>query len=154
MPILVADRFLPKNGLTFPLIEDLYLIGGFRVVETMEERDSFLSDPNKKQGLKKGAVFVVNETGVWWHYDGNNGWIKAAFKDPTGTTGFTFQQTMASTLWTVMHNVSQYFTVDVFVNNEIVNADIKVVNNNMFTAGFATPQTGYVVMNFPNTVPA
>ena len=57
MPIYVASNFLPKSLGPFPLIEDTYQLGGFRVVSATADRDA-IPTLRRKEGM---MVFVRSD---------------------------------------------------------------------------------------------
>lgn len=74
MPIPVASFFTPRPGADYFLLEDIYLRGGYRAVETIEERDA-MSDT----GLKNGTLAYVSQLGLTYRWHPEAGWQEADF---------------------------------------------------------------------------
>lgn len=151
MPYYFLEKLEPKNGRGFPLLEDAYIEGGFRVVETLSERDSYLNDTDKKQCLKKGCVFAVQSNEKWYKYNGNNGWDEINFQPVTTTNleGYTFDQEEPSKIWRIEHNKdTKYFTCEVMVGNQKVIVDTVVIDSNTIEIQFPYPVSGYVSIIF------
>lgn len=64
MPITVSSFLTPRNGNTYPLLEDVHLKGGLQTYASQAELDAI--DPEK---LKHGMIAVVNK--VLYQYDTN-----------------------------------------------------------------------------------
>lgn len=47
MPITVISNIVPANNLTFPIVEDIHLKGGFRVADDITERDTIPNSARK-----------------------------------------------------------------------------------------------------------
>jgi hypothetical protein len=64
MPITLIDILKPKNNQPFPLLEDVDLLGGFRVVTNEVARDNIGSK------LKKhGMLVLVTDTKIIWSWN-------------------------------------------------------------------------------------
>lgn len=62
-------------------------------------------------------------------------------------TTLRFDQDVASTLWTIHHNLSEYPSVTVSVGGEEVDAQIDYVDANTVTVGFTIAVTGSAFLN-------
>lgn len=67
MPINIIDVLKPKNNGNFPVVEDVDLLGGFRVVSDLTERDAIAS--GKK---KAGMVVRIANTGDYYQWSGSD----------------------------------------------------------------------------------
>jgi len=67
MAIKITGLFKP--GGNFPLLEDIDLLGGFRVVDTIADRDAI-----PELNLKTGMLVKVNEDGKTYQYMGSGVW--------------------------------------------------------------------------------
>lgn len=61
MSIVVIDQIEPKNSGDFPILQDKYLLGGFRVVADAAERDGITAQ-RRKEGM---FVYVIGENKVY-----------------------------------------------------------------------------------------
>ena len=50
MPIQVAGKLIPRNDNTWPVVEDVFVKGGFRVVDDLAARDA-INPLSMKQGM-------------------------------------------------------------------------------------------------------
>lgn len=66
MPITVISNIVPANNLKFPIIEDIHLKGGLRVVANSTERDNIDS-----AARKVGMYVVTVSDGLIWSLDSN-----------------------------------------------------------------------------------
>lgn len=79
MPITVISNIIPANNLTFPIVEDIHLKGGLRVVDSQTERDN-INATARKAGM---YVYVIS-TGMMYYLDGDlTTWLEVS----TGTGG-------------------------------------------------------------------
>lgn len=61
MPLQIASFLIPKNGLSFYLIEDIYLKGGMQVMPSTQERDA-IPETSRKAGM---LVYTVADEKFW-----------------------------------------------------------------------------------------
>lgn len=61
MPIELISYIVPKNNGDFPILEDIHLMGGYRIVANATERDGISAD-HRKNGM---LVYVQNEDLVY-----------------------------------------------------------------------------------------
>lgn len=61
MPLQIASFLIPKNGLSFYLLEDIYLKGGMQVVPSTQERDA-IPETSRKPGM---LVYTVADEKFW-----------------------------------------------------------------------------------------
>ena len=65
MPIPVSSNLVPRNGNTWPVVEDIFIKGGYRTVST---RADLLAIP--AENLKPGSsVFVRSERSLFVYED-------------------------------------------------------------------------------------
>jgi hypothetical protein len=64
MPVTLIDILKPKNSQPFPLVEDIDLLGGFRVVVADANRDA-IGYKLKKDGM----LVLVNTTKIIWSWN-------------------------------------------------------------------------------------
>lgn len=64
MPITLIDILKPKNNQPFPMVEDIDLLGGFRVVATDLNRDA-IGVKLKKHGM----LVLVSDTKIIWGWN-------------------------------------------------------------------------------------
>lgn len=74
MPIVLIDQIEPKNNGEFPILQDKYLLGGFRVVADVAERDA-ITVQRRKEGM---FVYVVGENKIYTLGTGltNQEWVQ------------------------------------------------------------------------------
>src|SRR5512144_1959737 len=70
MPITLIDIIKPKNNQPFPIVEDIDLLGGFRVVPNTTARDG-IGVQLKKHGMlvldsSTKIIWCWNQTGSVW----------------------------------------------------------------------------------------
>ena len=62
-------------------------------------------------------------------------------------TQYTHVQTVPATLWSVPHNLAaDVDSVNVYVNDQLVQADVNRIDMNNLTVEFALPQVGEVIV--------
>src|SRR5574343_648110 len=83
MPVEVASILVPKNGNTFPLVEDKYFKGGYRVCVDVAARDALHVDC-----LKDGMLVHTLSDSKHWRRNGA-AWTEEPFaaQGPVGPTG-------------------------------------------------------------------
>ena len=82
MPIALASYLIPRAGNSYALLEDIYIKGGFRILQTLAERDAI--DPTAtKVGM---LVYVVDDKKTYRLLDGNV-WEEKLDNGPVGPTG-------------------------------------------------------------------
>lgn len=67
MPVTLIDILKPKNNQPFPLVEDVDLLGGFRVVADDSSRNAIGT-----QLKKHGMLVLVNTTKIIWSWNANS----------------------------------------------------------------------------------
>ena len=84
MAIQVASNLVPRNGSTWPVVEDVYVKGGYRTVADLAARDAI--DP---LALKLGMLVFVQSENAHFKLDqvGPPVWAQASLQGPTGPTG-------------------------------------------------------------------
>ncbi len=76
MAIKITGLFKP--GGNFPLVEDIDLLGGLRVVPTIADRDSI-----PELNLKEGMLALVKEDNVTYQYKGSGVWEEYSMLSPS-----------------------------------------------------------------------
>ena len=84
MPVQIASFLVPKNDGTFYILEDKYIKGGVRVVETINDRDAI--PPGH---YKFGMLVIQNDTGTVWKMEADLvTWsVFTGLQGPPGTPG-------------------------------------------------------------------
>ena len=88
MPIPVSSNLIPRNGNTWPVVEDVFVKGGFRVVSNLAARNAI--DP---LGMKLGMLVFVQSENAHFKLDQISPpvWSAATFGGTPGPTGPTGQ---------------------------------------------------------------
>lgn len=148
MPIQVASNLIPKNGAKWPVVEDIYVKGGLRVVVDAAARDAIYLDTTAKFTLKDGMLLVTADTKQLWQYQGLGVWT--LFTPPTTPT-HTHSQSEPSIQWDINHNVNtRFFTYTVFDADgyQILPSECQIVDFNNLTLYFASPIAGHATFVF------
>ena len=154
MPIYVSSTLQPKGGAKWPILEDVYLKGGFRVVPNIAARDLLYTNSSLKLGLKIGMIVVCADTLDWWQYIAANSWKKVTPGTSTGQVAqnmYEFSQSVASDTWNINHMmVSRSFTYTIFdLDGKEVSADSCVIKDeNNLTLSFFSSQAGKATFAF------
>ena len=85
MAIHVASNIIPRNGNTWPVVEDVFVKGGFRVVDDLAARDAI--DP---LSMKQGMLVYVRAGGGSLHkldVVSPPAWSQASMEGPQGIQG-------------------------------------------------------------------
>lgn len=88
MPIQLASILVPRLGNTYALIEDKFVKGGFRVVNTLSDRDN-IDTTTKKQGM---FVHTLEDGKIWKLGSDLITWTEAPLQGPEGPIGATGPQ--------------------------------------------------------------
>ena len=147
MPVQVASILIPKSAAKWPLVEDIYIKGGLRVVADAAARDAIYTDSMAKLGLKNGQIVVTADNNKLWQYVGSGTWTELKL----GPKFFNFDQTTASDTWLIPHNMNtKYFTYSVFDDGgfAILPSECKIVDVNNLVLYFAMPVIGFASFNF------
>jgi len=118
MPITVISNIIPANNLTFPIIEDIHLKGGLRVVADITERD--IIDIN----ARKGGMYVFTvDTGLMWVLGSDlSTWTQVV---ATGGTPITFNRaTIVHTSDPIDPGQSEEFTIPTGKSSVLLNIAI------------------------------
>ena len=85
MAIKVASNIIPLNGNTWPVVEDVFVKGGFRVVDDLAARDA-INPLSMKQGM---LVYVRAGGGSLHKLDvvSPPAWSQASMEGPQGIQG-------------------------------------------------------------------
>ena len=86
MAIQVASNLVPRNGNTWPVVEDIFIKGGYRTVADLAARDAI--DP---LALKPGMLVFVQSENAHFKLDqvGPPAWVQTGLEGPTGPAGPT-----------------------------------------------------------------
>ena len=86
MAIQVASNLVPRNGNTWPVVEDIFVKGGYRTVADLAARDAI--DPS---ALKPGMMVFVQSENAHFKLDqvGPPAWVQTGLEGPTGPAGPT-----------------------------------------------------------------
>ena len=85
MAIPVSSNIIPRNGNTWPVVEDVFVKGGFRVVDDLAARDAI--DP---LSMKQGMLVYVRAGGGSLHkldVVSPPAWSQASMEGPQGIQG-------------------------------------------------------------------
>lgn len=146
MPIQVASNFLPKNGAKWPVLEDIYVKGGMRVVADAAARDAIVTDSTAKLCLKTGMFVITAVDNRVWQYIGSGSWQE--FKP---ARSFTFDQLEPAAQWNIQHNKdNQNFTYALFDSDgfQILPDELQIVDSNNLTVYFTQPVSGHITITF------
>ena len=66
MPITVASNLIPRSSGKWPVLEDVYVRGGIRVVTNAAARDAIYADAQARTGLKIGMLLVTADDQKLW----------------------------------------------------------------------------------------
>ena len=86
MAIQVASNLVPRNGNTWPVVEDIFIKGGYRTVADLAARDAI--DP---LALKPGMLVFVQSENAHFKLDqvGPPAWVQTGLEGPAGPAGPT-----------------------------------------------------------------
>lgn len=146
MPIAVASNLVPRNSAKWPVVEDIYLRGGIRVVNDAAARDAIYLDAGAKNGLKTGMLLVTANDKRIWQYDGLGIWLELK-KSLTKTYSFS----IAGTVWDIPHNTgSTNFTYTLFDDDgyQIFPNECRVMDSNNIRLTFLEEISGAVTISF------
>jgi hypothetical protein len=146
MPIQVSSNLIPKSGAKWPVVEDVYIKGGLRVVADAAARDSIYLDATAKLGLKNGMLLVTASDNKLWQYQGLGVWT--AFKS---SATYTFQKATPAAEWDIVHNLnSTFFTYTVFDADgyQILPSECHIVDVNNLVVYFSAPIAGHATFVF------
>lgn len=146
MPVYVASNLLPKSPGKWPVVEDIYIRGGFRVVADAAARDAIYTDVQTRGGLKTGQLLVTANDKRIWQYDGVGVWSELK-KSLTKTYSFS----EPGNVWEVQHNTgSTHFTYSMFDTDgfQILPNECRVVDANTISFQFLAEIAGSVTISF------
>lgn len=75
MAIVLIDEINPKNAGDFPMVQDVYLKGGYRVVANTTARDA-ITTQRRSEGM---AVYVISNTTLYYLNADLTNWTAAPF---------------------------------------------------------------------------
>ena len=154
MPIYVASQLAPKGGAKWPVLEDVYIKGGLRVVTNLAARDLLYTNTSLRQGLKVGMIVICSDTFTWWQYIATNTWKDVTPSGQSAATSsnmFVHSQSTASTTWEINHNMnSRHFTYTLFdaSGKEISPDSCNILDENNLSLSFQAAQAGEATFAF------
>lgn len=146
MPIYVASNLAPKNAAKWPVVEDIYLRGGIRVVTNAAARDAIYVDTGARQGLKLGMLLVTADDQRLWQYTATNAWTEIK-----KSTTKTYQFTIPGTVWDIPHNTgTRNFTYTVFDTDgfQMLPHECQILDVNNLRLTFLEPMAGTITFSF------
>ena len=146
MPVAVSANLIPKSSARWPVLEDIYFRGGYRVVASLAARDNLYTDVQLRNGLKVGTLVCCADTLTVWQYVSANKW-----KEFKPNPCYTHVQSEASTTWTVAHNKgSKHCTFTILDSNGFMTAPNSVlfIDDNNLTLSFLEAQDGEATFCF------
>lgn len=146
MPIFVASNIVPRNSGKWPVVEDIYLRGGLRVVADATARDAVYADSAARQGLKTGQLLVTANDKKIWQYEGTGVWTELK-KSLTKTYTFT----EPGNTWVIPHNTgSSSFTYSVFDVDgfQILPHECQILDSNTLRLLFLEDIAGSATFSF------
>lgn len=114
---------------------------------------------------ENGSVFVVTENSILIVHDSpsNDGEIvtiaeqtillvetdhQSSTSNTSSSTTFTFEQSVASDTWNVMHNLDKYPSVSIVDSGgNLVDGEVKYVTSNRILINFTSPFSGKAYLN-------
>ena len=144
MPIQVASNIIPKNSAKWPVLEDVFVKGGLRVVADAAARDAIYPHSTASYSLKVGMLLITADTGLMWQYSGAGVWKR--FKNT-----FSHEQNELSEQWDVAHNFgTKFFSFNVFDSEgyAVQPNECKIVDFNNLVLYFAEPIIGHATFVF------
>lgn len=146
MPISVSSMIAPKNSAKWPVLDDSYIRGGFRVVASVAARDAIYADSNAKLGLKIGMLILTADTAKLWRYSAVNTWTE--YK---ASSLFTYTQSIADTTWLVNHNMGSTrltFTVWSETGTWVQPDSCTIIDKDNLSLTFMAAQSGSATFAF------
>lgn len=146
MPVSVSSILVPKSGAKWPVLDDAYIKGGYRVVANLAARDALYTDSQQKLGLKIGMLVCCIDTFTTWQYVAVNTW-----KEFRPNPNYTHVQSVASENWTVAHNKNSQnctFTIIDTQGNLISPNRVQYTDNNNLVLSFLEAQDGEATFSF------
>ena len=146
MAIQVASNILPKGSAKWPVVEDIYIRGGLRVVANATARDAIYADSSARNTLKVGCLLITANDQRIWQYSAANTWTELK-KSLTRT----YQFSTPETIWNIQHNIgSSNFTYTIFnaEGYQVLPNACKLIDVNNFQLTFAEAMSGSVTVSF------
>ena len=140
----------PKDELdTYPVQEDIWGKGGFRVADDLAMRDA-IEPLRRKIGM---PVYVISEDVTYKLTGGieNANW--SVYSPGGGGTGvddknYVHVQGEANTVWEITHNLGKYPSVTVIDSaSNVVEGDVEYLNTNIVRITFSAAFSGSVTLN-------
>ena len=150
MAYQIPSNLVPKSGAKWPVTEDIYIRGGFRVLATTAARDLILADTGAKQTLKVGSIIYTLDTDKLWRYTGVIGaeWIE--FR-PKVVDRFTHVQESTSAVWEIVHGLNcNHFTYSIFGDDgfSFIPDRVQIVDKNTVRIFMLDPVAGHATLMF------
>lgn len=146
MTVQVASNLVPKGGAKWPVLEDVFFRGGYRVVANLAARDVMYTDSQQKGCLKVGMLVCCADTMIVWQYVAANTW-----KEFKPNPCYTHTQADASTSWAVAHNKGSRHCTFTIIDSSgflITPDSIQFVDDNNLILSFLEAQDGEATFSF------
>lgn len=146
MPIYLSSNVVPKSGGKWPIVEDIYIRGGVRVVANIAARDAIYLDSGAKNGLKTGMLVITADTNRIWQYIGTG-----QYQEVKKQNTFIYSSAQERSEWNIQHNRnSVHFTYSIFDDNgfQILPDECQIIDLNNLKLLFSTPITGTATFIF------
>lgn len=155
MPVQVASTLIPRNSATWPVVEDTYFKGGFRVCLDTTVRDA-INSASRKQGM---LVATLADSKIWQMEADLLTWTEFTIPGLLTLTArvaglfftFTMDTLSPSLTWDIQHNRnSTHFTLTVIsdTGKQVFPDEMEIIDNNNIRLSFLTPQSGHCTLGF------
>lgn len=146
MAIQVASSIVLKGGSKGPVVEDLYIRGGVRVVANIAARNALYTNVTARNTLKLGTLALTLDDLRLWLYSNVNTWVE--YKP---SAMFSFRQEVAASEWLINHGKnSSRLTYSIFSLDgyQLVPDTFRIVDNNNLIVQFLEPVAGEITIAF------
>ena len=146
MAIQVASSIVLKNGSKGPVVDDIYIRGGFRVVADVAARNALYSNATARNTLKLGALALTLADLKLWYYASVNTWVEYKPQQM-----FSFRQEAPQAEWAINHgkNCSRLtyslFSLDGY---QMWPDTCRIVDNDNLVLSFLEPVAGEITIAF------
>lgn len=145
----VLDTLVPANGHRWPILEDMYFKGGFRVVNDIAARDLLFTDVEFREGLKPGSLVLCFADKTLWIFLGSDLAGKPSWELYTPNSHVhKHRQVEPKDVWVIAHGKNTRWVVPtVTVSNRIVvPGDVIVVDDNTVHITFPFAVSGECIL--------
>lgn len=150
MAVQVSAIIVPKSGGKWPVVEDVYIRGGFKTYATVAARDLVAANSVQKQTLKVGTVVLTLDTLQLWRYTGVAGALWVEFV-PKPNDRHTHIQTESAAVWEVVHGKNcTHFTYSIFGEDgySFIPDKVQIVDSNTIRIYMLDPVAGSATFSF------